>query len=104
MVLGSIWERFGTVWRLFWALSGASGPFLVRLRSSVYKPLVQDGLQEAFRIDLGWLLEVFGKVWGRIWDVLGRILTNFGMDFGRIGGRICRSVDEFEKSWGRVSK
>ena len=72
-VLGFIWEGFGTVWALFWALFGASGPFFGRSRSSFYKALVQDGLQEAFRIDFGWLLEGFG-----------RILANLGMDFGEM--------------------
>jgi len=87
-VLGSIWEGFGAVWGLFWALLGASGPFFGPSRSSFYKAWVQDGLQEGFWIDFGWLLEGFGRVWGRIWEGLGRILANFGMDFGEIWGRI----------------
>ena len=87
-VLGSIWEGFGTIWGLFWALLGASGSFWGGSKSSFYRALVQDGLQEAFWIDLGCLLEGFGKVLGRIWEGLGRISTNFGMDFGEIWGRM----------------
>ena len=87
-VLGSIWEGFGTIWGLFWALLGASGSFWGGSKSSFYRALVQDGLQEAFWIDLGCLLEGFGKVLGRIWEGLGRILANFGMDFGEICGRM----------------
>ena len=47
-VLGSIWEWFGRVLGLFWELLGASGAFFECLKSSFYKALVQDGLQEAF--------------------------------------------------------
>ena len=87
-VLASIWEGFGTIWGLFWALLGASGSFWGDSESSFYRALVQDGLQEAFWIDLKCLLEAFGRLWGRIWEGLGRILTNFGMDFGEIWGRM----------------
>ena len=52
----------------------------------------------------GSTLEGFGESSGRIWEGLGRIWTNFGMDFGKIERRFWRSVNEFEKSWGRVSK
>ena len=87
-VLGSIWEGFGTIWDLFWTLLGASGSFWGGSKSSFYRALVQDGLQEAFWIDLGCLLEGFGRVLGRIWEGLGRILINFGMDFGEICERM----------------
>ena len=71
--------------------------FLKRSKTYFFKASVQDRLQEAFWIDFGDILGGFGKVLGRIW-------TNFGMDLRRVGGRICRNVDDFEKSWGRVSK
>ena len=103
-VLAFIWEGVGTLWGIFWSLLGASWPFRGRSQSSFCKALTQNGLQEGFWIDFGSILR---RIWvdvGRIWEGLGRIWTNLGMDFGRIGWRIWRSVDEFEKSLGRVSK
>ena len=65
--MGSIWDGFGTAWGLILALLGASGSFLERSRSTFFKALVQNGLQEAFWIDFGRILDGFGEDFGRIW-------------------------------------
>ena len=62
-VLGSIWEGVGTLWAAFWPILGAFWRFFGRSRSYLVKALVQDGLQEAFWMDLGSLWEGFGTVW-----------------------------------------
>ena len=85
MVLASIWEGSGRVWGVSWVLLGALGLFFRPSKTYFFKALVQDGLQEAFWIDFGAILEEF-------WEVLGRILVNFWMDFGRIGGRTWKSI------------
>ena len=87
-VLGSIWEGSGKVWGVSWTLLGAAWLFFECSKTSFFTALAQDGLQEAFWIDLGCFLEGSGKVLGRIWEGLGRILANFGMDFGEIWGRM----------------
>ena len=106
-VLGSIWEGFGTIWGLFWALLGASGSFWGGSKSSFYRALVQDGLQEAFWIDLGCFLEGFGKVWGRIWEDFNQFWNGFWRDLGKNelhGAHSLLVAKEFQKGWGRVSK
>ena len=39
-VLGCIWEGFETVWGVFWALLGASGPLFGRSNSDFHEALV----------------------------------------------------------------
>ena len=75
--LGRVWDGLG----LLSELLGASGPFFDRSKSNFYKALVQEGLQEAFWIDFGWLWEGFGTNFGWIWEDLGRIFGNFGTKF-----------------------
>ena len=83
-VLGSIWERFGTIWGHFRALMGASWPFLGRSKTYFLNRFFQDGLQKVFWIDFGSILEGslggFGSVLGRIfvpvlafWEGSGKI-------------------------------
>ena len=60
-VCGSISEGFGAVWVVFWALLGASWPLLGRSKSTFFPAWVQDGLQKGLGIDLGSILEGFGK-------------------------------------------
>ena len=85
-VLGSIWEGVGTVLGLFWELLGAFGPFFGRLKSSFYKALVPDGLQEAswidfgsiwvdldrFSVDFSWILDGF---WKDFWKIFQRLFV-----------------------------
>ena len=52
-VLGSILERFCMVMDLLWTLLGTSDTIFECLTSSLYKVLVEAGLQEAFGIDFG---------------------------------------------------
>ena len=68
MDLDSIWEGFGTVWDVSWALLGAFWSFRGRSKSNFLKALVQDGPQEASGIDLGLILERFGQGFGRVWE------------------------------------
>ena len=75
--MGSIWGWFGTAWGLIWALLGAPGPFFGRSKSSFFKALVQNGLQEAFWRDLGWVWGGFGTDFGRIWEGFGKVLGGF---------------------------
>ena len=64
---------------LLWTLLGTSDTIFECLASSLYKVLVQDGLQEAFGIDFGQLLEGLREELGD----LGWVFRNFGKDFGR---------------------
>ena len=80
-VLGSIWEEFGTVWAVFWALVDAFRLFFGRSKSYLFEALVQDELQEAFRMDFGSILE--GS--GRILEGFGSILDRFWMVLGGFG-------------------
>ena len=57
-----------------WALLGTSWALFARSKCHFFKPLVQDGLQDAFGIDLGWIWEGFGMDLGRILVSLGQIL------------------------------
>ena len=75
--LGSIWEGVGTLWRVSWTLLGTSWLVLGRSRSSLFKALVQDRLQEAFRIDFGSILERFWEGLGRPWKDLGPFWNGF---------------------------
>ena len=81
-VLGSVWEGVGRLLGVSWLLLGASWPFFGRSKSSFFRALLEDGLQEASWIDLGSILEGFGEGLGRIWEDLGRIFNNFCLDFG----------------------
>ena len=64
-VLASIWEGFGPVWGLSWALLGTFWWIFEPSKSSFCKALAQDALQEASGVE-------FGGVWGAIWEDLGR--------------------------------
>ena len=63
---GSFWEALGSLLGGFGRPKWGPRSFRRRSRSSFYRALTQDGLQDVFWIDLGWLLERFGKVLGRI--------------------------------------
>ena len=76
--MGSIWEEFGTVWGAFWALLGVSWLFLGCSKSSFFKAWAQDGLQEAFWVDLGSISEGFGMIWGGFGEEFGTRLETFG--------------------------
>ena len=73
-VWGSIWEAFGTLRDVSWALLGTSWALFARSKCDFFKPLVQDGLQDAFGIDLAWIWEGFGMDLERILLGLGQIL------------------------------
>ena len=75
--MGSIWERFGTVWAVFWALLGAFSPFFWCSKLIFFQPWVQDGVQEAFWIDFGSILEGSGSIWG----TFSKGLAGFWIDF-----------------------
>ena len=71
-VLGSIWEGFGTVWSLSWALLDASGQVFECSNASLNPAWVQEwaprGLLGRFWID-------FARFWGgseTIWDGFGK--------------------------------
>ena len=72
--LGSIWEGVGALWGVSWTLLGTSWLVLGRSRSSLFKALVQDRLQEAFRIDFGKVLGGFGETLEGSWAILEWIL------------------------------
>ena len=83
--MASIWEGFGMVWRVFWALLGDSWAFFRRSKSSLFKAWVQDGLQEAFWIDFGRVLEGFGEGLGRNLGGFGRFCAGCGQILGAFG-------------------
>ena len=91
-VLGSIWEGFGPLWDVFWALLVALGRFCGPSKPTFLKALVQDGLQEAFWIHFGSILGGFGMVLGWICMGLGRIwalkIEAFA-SHGRIFSTLC---------------
>ena len=61
--MGSIWGGFGTLRSIFWALLGDFGAVLARSKSSFFPTWAQDGLQEAFWTNLGWISEVWEGFW-----------------------------------------
>ena len=63
-ILGSIWGGFGALQNIFWALLGDFGAVLARSKSSFFPTWAQDGLQETFWTNLGW-------IWGGLEQVLG---------------------------------
>ena len=71
--MGSIWEGFGTVWGLFWALLGVFGSLFWSSKLNFFQAWVQDELQEAFWMDFGSLWEGFGTVLGGLGEEFGRI-------------------------------
>ena len=87
-----IWEGrglpLGKVWDGLGRLLGALGRLLAVFRAlkiELFKALVQDGLQDAFWINFGKVLEGFGKGLGRdlggfrgFWAGYGQILEAFG--------------------------
>ena len=98
---GGFWEglglhsaRFWTVLGFSWALLAASWPFFGRLKSNFFRALAQDGLQEAFWIDLGLILEGIWEDLGRIWEDLGEIFFHFWLHLGRF------VQEAFEMIWG----
>ena len=87
-VLGFVWDGFGTLWAVFWALSGALGVIFGHSKSFLFRALAQDGLQEASGINLGSILEGFGEGFGRFGRSLGSILARFWKCFGESCGRL----------------
>ena len=79
--MASIWEGSGRVWGVSGAPLGALGLFFRRSKTYFFKALVQDGLQEAFWVDFGWILEGFGRVLEAFWTIFGRILVRFWKGF-----------------------
>ena len=80
---GALGRFWGILWRLSgctWALLAASWPFFGHSKSSFFRALAQDRLQDAFWIDFWWILG--GS--GRIWRGFGRVLGGFGGYFPRI--------------------
>ena len=73
--LGLVWDGFGTLWAVFWALLGALGLIFGRSKSFLFRALAQDGLQEASGINLGSILEGFGEGFGRFGRSLGSFLA-----------------------------
>ena len=69
-ILGSIWGGFGTLRSIFWALLGDFGAVLARSKSSFFPTWAQDGLQEAFWTNLGWIWGGLGQVLGGLGGVL----------------------------------
>ena len=74
-VLGFVWDGFGTLWAVFWALLGALGVIFGHSKSFLFRALAQDGLQEASGINLGSILEGFGEGFGRFGRSLGSFLA-----------------------------
>ena len=69
-ILGSIWEGFEALWGIFGALLGDFGAVLARSKSSFFPTWAQDGLQEAFWTNLGWIWGGLGQVLGGLGGVL----------------------------------
>ena len=69
-ILGSIWGGFGTLRSIFWALLGDFGEVLARSKSSFFPTWAQDGLQETFWTNLGWIWGGLGQVLGGLGEVL----------------------------------
>ena len=96
--MDSIWEGFGTVWDVSWALFGRLLVVSWLFKSNFLEALVQDGPQEASWIDLGSILEGFGKgfgkglgkVWGKVQARLKRFKINVSSMQG--GGRCFRDA------------
>ena len=84
----SIWEGFRWLLGASGALWGASWPFFGHSKSSFYKALVQDGLQDAFWMD-------FGSLW---WG-LGTVWEGFGEEFGRILGFLNKEWADLGYAW-----
>ena len=76
-----IWEGLGlylgTVWAVFWALLGAFSPFFECSKLIFFQPWVQDGVQKAFWIDFGTILEGSGNILG----TFSKGLAGFWIDF-----------------------
>ena len=86
-VLGSIWEGSGRDQDVSWALLGASWPYFWHSKTTFFKALVQDKLQDAFWIDFGSILEGFGGMLDVSWALLGAScasLKRFGFDLMRV--------------------
>ena len=65
--MGRVWDNLGPLMATFGQLLAVLG----HSRSNFFQTLAQDGLQEAFWIDFGWISEGIWKDWGRIWDAFG---------------------------------
>ena len=76
--MGSIWEGFGTVWAVFWALLDAFGPFFLVFYSDCFSSIGRRwgprGLLDQLWVDFGRFWEGFGK----ILEGFGSILDHFG--------------------------
>ena len=81
-VLDSIWDGFGTVLGLFWALSAVFWTFKTKLFLSIGPRWAPRGLLDRFWVDLGKDLGRFCEDLGRFWEGLGSILhsTDFAHD------------------------
>ena len=98
-VLGSIWEGFGAVWGLFGAFLTLFSQFFGRSKSIIFRAWAQDGLQEAFWMDFGWILIGFGGLWERF----GKVLAGFWLEFG-IWPSFAQILSAFGKTWPCCSK
>ena len=99
-VLGLIWERLGTVWGLSGPLLGDFCSYFERSKSSFFQAWLQDGLQEAFWVEFGRVLEGFGedlgKVWGEIWedlDVFFQLVAKFWKHLGKFGPAVAKLLN-----------
>ena len=97
--MGSILEGSGAIWGVSWALLGASWPSWGRSKSSFFLTLVQDGLQEAFWIDFGSILEGFGRDLGGVWGDLGRLLGALGRFLAVVG---AFKIEPFFQHWSKM--
>ena len=94
--LGRSGASFGRSWALLGHFGGVQNRAFVKHSSKMGSKKASGRFWVDFAKDLGGFREDLKWSWAD--------LDQFGMDFGRLGGRIWRSVDEFEKSWGAVSK
>ena len=90
--MGFIWEGFGTVLGLFWALLGDFCSYFGRSKYSFFQAWLQDGLQKAFWVDFGSIWGRFGEDFGRVWVDLGSILGGFSVSWRFRDGRLEISV------------
>ena len=81
--------RSGSSFGRFWV----SWPLLGRSKSIFFPAWVQDGLQKGLGIDLGSILEGFGKDLGGCWGSFGR---SWALPVGKnlVGTAICRFLDK----------
>ena len=61
-VLGFVWDGFGTLWAVFWALLGALGVIFAHSKSFLFRALAQDGSKRPL-----------ASIWARFWRGLGSL-------------------------------